>query len=148
MKINEFIRKNRWPDRLILAIFIFALSVATGNHITDLYIGGLFPYAEGAGAPEIINIYWTSLTILDPMAIAMLVMNVRLGYVVAICIMVTDVPINIYAAANGFPGILPDRNFSGMENTDIPMLIGISTQAAFLVFLLLTVRRVWRLSSL
>lgn len=141
MTISDFLHKNQWPERSILGIFVLALTVATINHITDIYVGGLFPYSEGSGAPQIINIYWTSLTLLDPLAICLLAISVRAGYVAAICIMLTDVPINIYAATNGFIGILPDREYNGMENIGLPL------QIAFLVFLLVTVRRVWRSSA-
>lgn len=141
MTIFEFFRENQLPDRMIHAIFILALSIATINHVTDLVVGGMFPYSQGSGAPALINIYWTSLTLLDPLAICILASNVRAGYVVAILIMLTDVPINLYAAANGFLGLLPGREYNGLENIGIPL------QIAFLVFLLITARRIWRLSA-
>ena len=142
MTLKHFIRETKWSDRLVLAIFILALSIATINHITDLVVGGMFPYTKGSGAPEIINIFWTSLTLLDPLAIAILVVNIRAGYLFAIGIMLIDVPVNLYAAANGFLGLLPGREYNGLENIGVPL------QIAFLLFLLLTVRRIWRLSAL
>jgi hypothetical protein len=134
MKINYFMSQNRWFDSAVLMIFILAFAGATYNHAKDLFFGGLFPYTEKWGTPELFNLYWTGLTILDPLAIAALIINVRAGYVVAIFIMLTDVPINLYANANYWS--LPiQKNY--------PLLM----QMAFLVFLLLTVRRVWKLSG-
>lgn len=133
MKINCFIQKNRWPDCVMLIIFIVAFAVATYNHVNDIVKGGMFPYTKGE-TPNILNLYWTSLTLLDPLAIFVLVLNIRIGYIVALCIMLTNVPINLYASVNY--GLLPFY-----ENY---MLLA---QFAFLVFLLSTIRRVWRLSN-
>jgi hypothetical protein len=95
MRINRFINENSWFDSVILVVFISAFAGATYNHVMDLVSGGLFPYTKKWGTPESFNMYWTSLTILDPLAIAVLIMNVRAGYVVSLLIMLTDVPINL-----------------------------------------------------
>lgn len=134
MRINQFFMANRWFDSAILLVVVMAFAGATYNHAADLMRGGLFPYAKWYGAPESFNLYWTGLTLLDPLAIAALIINVRVGYVLALCIMLTDVPINLYANANYWS--LPFH-----ENDALIMQIG------FLLFLLLTIRRVWRLSG-
>ena len=100
MKINRSINENRWYDTVILIVFILAFTGATCNHVMDLVSGGLFPYTKRWGTPASLNLYWTSLTILDPLAIAALIINVRVGYVVSLCIMLTNVSINLYANAN------------------------------------------------
>ena len=87
MKINHFIHENRWCDSLILVIFILAFAGATYNHVMDLVSGGLFSYTKEWGTPVIFNLYWTRLTILDPLAIIALIVKVRAGYVVGIFIM-------------------------------------------------------------
>ena len=133
MKTNRFIYENRWFDSIILVVFVLAFAGATYNHIMDIVNGGVFPYTEAWGTPVSLNLYWTSLTILDPLAIAVLLMNVRAGYVVALCIMFTDVPINLYANTYYWSLALH-------KNYDLLM------QMAFLIFLLFTVRRVWRLT--
>ncbi len=135
MKINSFINRNKWLDSVMLVIFILAFAGATYNHMMDLISGGLFPYTKKWGTPESFNIYWTSLTILDPLAIAALLINIRVGYIVAIIIMLTDVPINLYANLNYWP-------FPIYENYSLLM------QTAFLMFLLATVRRVWVLTKM
>jgi hypothetical protein len=134
MRIDQFIRKNRWFDSAFLVFFILAFSGGCYNHATDILRGGLFPYSKWYGAPEIFNWYWTSLILLDFFAVAAVCLHVRLGYVVALCIMLTDVPINFHA--NAMYWMLPVY-----KNSALMM------QTAFLVFLLLTARRIWRLSG-
>ena len=134
MRINHFIHENRWFDSLMLVIFILAFAGATYNHVMDLVSGGLFPYTKRWGTPLIFNIYWTSLTILDPLAIIALIVKVRAGYVVGIFIMLADVPINLYANANYWPLAIHENHLLLMQIT-------------FLVFLLSTVRRVWTLTG-
>ena len=134
MSLKYFIKNNKWFDSLIRLIFISAFAVATINHVMDLLSGGWFPYTKKWGTPEIFNIYWTSLTILDPFAIIALIINVRMGYIIAISIMLTDVPINMYINANYW---------------SVPMHknVFLILQTAFLLFLLSTGYRIWKLTS-
>ena len=134
MRVSHFIHENRWFDSLMLVIFIMAFAGATYNHVMDLVSGGLFPYTKKWGTPVTFNLYWTSLTILDPLAITALIIRVRTGYVVGIFIMLTDVPINLYANANYWA--------LGIHENYLLLM-----QLAFLVFLLSTVRRVWALTG-
>jgi len=133
MRANRFINENRWFDSVMVVVFILAFAGATCNHVMDLVSGGLFPYTKKWGTPVSFNLYWTSLTILDPFAIAALIINVRAGYIVAFFIMLTDVPIHLYA----------NVNYWSLEiHENYPLLM----QIAFLIFLLSTVRRVWKLT--
>ena len=132
--MNQFIRKNHWVDSFIIAIFILAFTGAAINHFADNIRAGLFPYSKLYGANEYLNFYWTSLTILDPVAIITLFLNVRTGYIIALAIMFSDVPINIYATVNYWH--LPlHRNYY------------LIMQIMFLAFLLLTVKRIWKFSQ-
>ncbi len=146
MSLNQFIRQNRWFDTLIIAIFIMGFIGGTFTHVMDLYLGGLFPYTKSSGAPVILNIYWTSLTVFVPLVIIILVKNIRAAYLAALCIMLTDVPINLYAAANNFLGLVETREYFGIESSGFEDS-GLWMQVAFLLFLLFAVRRVWRLSA-
>ncbi len=134
MGLTQFIRANRWYDTAILIVFILAFTGAAYNHIADMVRGGLFPYAKWYGVPDVFNWYWTSLTLLDPFAMVALLFNIRFGYVVALCIMLTDVPINVYVNAHYW--MIPFFKNNALM-----------AQSAFLMFLLLTVRRIWRLSG-
>ena len=134
MRLDRYYKKNGWKESLILILCILALLVATYNHINDILAGGLFPYTGRWGTPEIFNVYWTSLTILDPLAAFLLVFHTRAGYTVALVIMLTDVPINLYA--NAYYWHIPFY-----KNYFLLM------QIAFLIFLLVMFRRVWKLSA-
>lgn len=131
MRFSRYVKINNWGDSVILIIFICAFTGAFFNHAADIISKGLFPYTKMYGAPESFNLYWTSLTILDPLAVAVLFVNVRLGYLFGLCIMLTNVPVNLYA--NVVYWRLPI-----LENPYFLM------QATFLVFLLVTGRRIWR----
>ena len=119
---------------MILFVFVLAFAGATYNHVMDLVHEGLFPYTNMWGTPDVFNLFWTSLTILDPLAIALLITNIRAGYVLALCIMLTDVPINLYANVNYW-------------SLDIHKNYFLLMQIAFLVFLLSTTRRIWKFSD-
>ena len=134
MRFSRFIHENRRFDAFMLVFFISAFAVATGSHVMDIISGGVFPYTKKWGALESLNWFWTSLTILDPLVIVTLLMNVRAGYIFAIVIMLFDVPINLYANQHYW-------SLAIYENYPLMM------QIAFLLFLLSTVRRVWKLNA-
>lgn len=115
-------------DRIILLIYILAFSGATFNHVSDLVEFGLFPYSEMYGVPAFMNIYWTSLTLLDPLAILVLLLHVRRGCILYLAIMLSDVAVNIYAEIKFWKQPLTES-------------YGLILQVAFLLFLLLTVAR-------
>ena len=134
MRLKRFIYINSWYDSVILLVFVCAFTGSTYNHAVDLVYGGLFPYTNKWGTPEVFNLYWTSLTVLDPLAIAVLIINIRAGYLLALSIMLTDVPINFYANIKYWSlGI--HKNFF------------LLMQIAFLVFLISTTRRIWKLTG-
>jgi hypothetical protein len=135
MRLDQYIKNNGWKESLILIFFILAFSGATYNHIHDIWIGGFFPYTKRWGTPEIFNWYWTGLSILDPLDIILLIFNTRAGYAMALAIMLTDVPINIYA--NAFYWHIPFY-----KNYFLLM------QIAFLIFIAATFPRVWKMSAL
>ncbi|MBZ6379908.1 hypothetical protein B5C34_13845 [Pacificimonas flava] len=89
---SEFERRF-W--RLFL-LFIWSVPMAAGTitRWADLAQHGLLPYAA---APLWMNVYWTSLAILDPLSILLLWIRPRIGAVLMIAILATDVPLNIYA---------------------------------------------------
>jgi hypothetical protein len=78
--------------RVIFAIYIFGFSYGTTNHITDIYRDGLLGYTY---VPLPINIYWTLLTILDPLAIVLLLFFPFGGMILSVWIMATDLAVNI-----------------------------------------------------
>ncbi len=70
------------------------LCVGAVAHLVDLVQHGLHPYDW---APTWLNLYWTSLAVLDPLAAVLLLGGRRRGADLTCAIMVTDVAANWYA---------------------------------------------------
>ncbi|MFJ6613624.1 hypothetical protein ACIQPT_25475 [Streptomyces sp. NPDC091289] len=102
---------------VIAAVLILVGGVA---HVADLVRHGLRPYAW---APHLLNLYWSSLAVLDPLAAVLLLRGRRLGLDLACGVMVTDLATNLYAAY----GLL-DRGFLAEP--------GLQRISAFAVFVL------------
>jgi hypothetical protein len=84
----------------VVAVYAAALLIGTYTHLTDLFTHGLRPHAEFA--PRWLDLYWTSLAVLDPLALFLVVRAaVRgrgTGGVWLVCgVMVTDLAANAYA---------------------------------------------------
>lgn len=116
---------DRTGRRLVIVIYIIALAVGTSTHINDIVTNGILPYRN---APMWLNIYWTTLTLLDPLAILLLCIRLRAGVFLTLATMVTDVAFNSYAG-------LVIWKISFFQN--VPLLL----QAAFLAFVVLTAPR-------
>ncbi len=84
--------------RLPLAIrllFAVCLLGATYNHVrADLDCGLLCSYGFNAPLPS--RLYWASLTVLDPLAAALLFVRPRAGLVLTVAIIASDVAHNTY----------------------------------------------------
>jgi hypothetical protein len=76
----------------LFAIYIFGFSYGTANHIMDIIHDGLLGYKY---VPLPVNIYWALLTILDPLAILLLLFFPFLGMALSVLIMATDIPVNL-----------------------------------------------------
>ena len=83
--------------RLVFAICLLAASV---NHVIAVVQHGvLWDYGFGSRAPLASRIYWSALTLLDPLAIALLFVRPRTGIVLTALIIVSDVVHNTYYVA-------------------------------------------------
>ena len=113
---------------IVPAIYILALLAGTFTHLRDIAEFGFLPYVN---APLPLNIYWTSLTFLDPLAIALLLRRLRWGVLLTLAIMLTNVPVNFWAS---------------LYVWEVPPLSNVSLllQTAFLAFVLLTAPRLLR----
>lgn len=78
---------------MIYLLYIVAFFIATSTHTRDLILGGFLPYT---GKPLWANIYWTSLTLADPLAVVILLLSLRKGIVMYGVIIISDVIINLY----------------------------------------------------
>ncbi|MFF5767189.1 hypothetical protein ACFY8F_32265 [Streptomyces tanashiensis] len=84
----------RWAVATALALASVLLFVGAVSHITDLLRHGLRPYEW---APNWLNLYWTSLAFLDPLAAGLLISGRRRGMDLCCAIMATDITANWYA---------------------------------------------------
>lgn len=105
--------------RACQAIYVAGFSVGVVVHARDLLTNG-----RPRGAPLAFDVYWTSLTALDALAVALLFLRPRAGVWLAIAIMLSDVAVNSYAAATFLRGAF--------------QLPALALQAVFLAFVLVT----------
>ncbi len=110
----------------ILMVYTAAFGVGTTTHIVTMVEYGWHTYSL---EPVWLEHYWSSLTILDPLAIILLWTRIRAGLVLALAIMISDVLINSYA-------------LYGL-GIDMP-LDRLQLQTAFLGFLLGSSPFLWR----
>ena len=114
---------------ILRIIFALCLIGATCVHVaTHLRFGVFLGALDGTGFPFFTRIYWSSLTIIDPLAAVLLFVRPRAGLVLATAVIVSDVVHNSWMLHHLQSG--PDAMYWA--------------QVAFLVFLLATVSTAWR----
>ncbi len=120
------IRGKNYPAevKVILSIYSAGFLGGTFNHIRGLLQEGFL----GTDAPLWINIFWDSLTLLDPLAALLVWVKPKYGVALAVLIMSSDVIINSYAYASGLFGV----TVSGM----VPM--GLFLQSLFATYIFVT----------
>jgi hypothetical protein len=115
-------------------IWAACLLLATCNHALILIRHGLFWDHGGVGWAS--ALYWSSLTLIDPIVAALLFVRPRLGIGLTAVLIATNVAHNLAIAAQHAPeGTLLARIAS------TPVLL---SQIGFLVLVLLTARAAWR----
>lgn len=87
-------RTPRWAVVLVCAYAAVLLCVGGVAHVTDLLRHGLRPYDW---APGWLNLYWSSLALLDTSAALLLLRGRRTGVDLACLVMATDLAANWYA---------------------------------------------------
>ncbi|MET9023079.1 hypothetical protein ABZV93_24165 [Actinopolymorpha sp. NPDC004070] len=98
--MSERIDAVRWVRRtppwvvVLVGVYAAGLLVGTVTHVSDLVRHGLHPYAW---APDWLNLYWTALAFLDPLAAVLLVAGRPRGLDLACLIVATDLAANFYA---------------------------------------------------
>ncbi len=81
-------------ERLVTWVLVAGFALGTATHTLQLVSRGWVVFAA---APVWMNIYWTVLTFLDPLAALLLIRARRAGLSLALAIMVSDVAVNSYA---------------------------------------------------
>ena len=116
---------------LLRTIYALCLLGAASTHVWTVATHGLF-YDYG-GVSTFTQIYWTSLTALDPLAAVLLFVKPRAGVVLTMTIIVSDVVHNTW---------LMSRNANANWSNWMYVL-----QVIFLIFVLLTISRAWQVAS-
>ncbi len=76
-------------------IWTVGFLVGTITHSLDIFHGGWLPYDF---SPLAFNIYWTSLTFLDPLAALLIWVRTSWGAMLGVAIMASNVLVNGYTA--------------------------------------------------
>ncbi|MEV5694609.1 hypothetical protein [Micromonospora globbae] len=94
--------------RLVVAAYLLVFAYGTVVHVLHLLTGGPRPYPS---LPAWLALYFTSLTVLDPLAAVLLWRRRTAGLVLACAVLVTDAAANAYAnyALDPAPGVTPGR---------------------------------------
>ena len=80
--------------RFVLTATALTFVYGTGAHVTQLLTGGLNPYPA---MPGWLSVFFVSLTLLDALVVALLLLRPAAGLVVGAQILVTDALANAYA---------------------------------------------------
>ena len=88
--------------RVIRALWIAGFGIGTTTHVLDIVIGGAGVYA---GFPLVLRAFWLSLTVLDPLVIALLARRRRTGVALGSAVIVADIAVNwtVLATVGGIP---------------------------------------------
>ena len=122
MKLHTF----RDPSFALRAFYALCLAGAGYNHaMMNLAHGLAWDYG---GVPLGSSMFWTSLTLLDPLAALLLFVRPRPGVALTVAIIVIDVVHNSWLSH--YLGVRPSIEYVA--------------QVAFLVFVLLTAKTAWR----
>ena len=112
--------------RIAKIIWTVGFAIGTTTHLLDLLHGGWLPYDF---RPLPWNIYWTSLTFLDPLAALLVWLRERWGVVLGVTIMASNVLVNGYTVfIAGYDEFYP----------------GLALQSAFALFVFFVAWRHWR----
>lgn len=126
--MKVFSTKKSYVLKILLIVYLLSFLGATYNHAMDLIKYGLFPYQRlNSSVPVWLNIYWTLLTLIDPLAMALLLYCIDVGLVLYGVVIISDVCINYWfmITTNGL--------FSWVNFGQISQLL-------FLIFYVSTVR--------
>jgi hypothetical protein len=113
----------------VLALYVLAFAVGTTSHFVDILRAGFLPHNRYHWS---VNLFWTSLTFLDPLAIVLLLRRARAGILLAGLIMSLDVAVNLAAGVYEY---LATGRF---------LMWGLYTQVPFALFILATAPSLWR----
>jgi hypothetical protein len=114
--------------RRLIVVYVLAFAIGTASHAADIARGGWLPYRQYSLG---LNIFWTGLTLFDPLAIALLIYRRRAGLCLAILIITLDIAVNLSV---GFREYHQSGRFT---------FWGVYTQVPFALFVWLTAPLLW-----
>jgi hypothetical protein len=117
---------------LIRIIYALCLLGATVNHVRAVHAHGWMP----SDLPWITAAYWSSLTLLDPLAAILLFIRPKIGIAATIAIIFSDVVHNLWFRA-GHP-------VTGSFYHDVTSSPFMMSQIAFLLFVAVTAPIAWK----
>jgi hypothetical protein len=118
---------------LVRSLWAACLLIGGANHARILIQHGLFWDYGGVGGAS--AFYWTSLTVLDPLAAALLFVRPRIGIAMTVVLIVTNVIHNLAVTAHYAPaGEFLARAYN-------PMVI---SQIGFMLFVCATAGIAWK----
>ncbi len=118
---------------LIRSIWAACLLIAAANHARILLRHGLFWHYGDVPWPS--AVYWTSLTFLDPLAVALLFLRPKLGILATATLIATNVTHNLALTAH----YAPAGEF--LNHAANPLM---ASQVAFLLFVAVTAHAAWK----
>jgi hypothetical protein len=81
-------------ERITIGVLAAGFTIGTVTHTLHLFNLGWIVFDD---APVWMNVYWTALTVLDPLAAVLLIYRRPIGLALGAAIILSDVAINSYA---------------------------------------------------
>lgn len=81
-------------ERMVIGVLVAGFAIGTLTHALHLVTGGWIVFAN---APVWMNVYWTALAALDPLAVVLLLWRRSTGLTLGAAIILSDVAINSHA---------------------------------------------------
>ena len=122
-----------YKSRTIRVIWVVCLLLAALNHAYVVIQHGLA--WDYGGVSSASAVYWTSLTIIDPLVAAMLVVRPKTGILLTVVLITTNVAHNLAVMA----AFAPDGEFLARAMSS-PLII---SQVAFMAFVAATAHIAW-----
>jgi hypothetical protein len=117
---------------ILRVIYALCLLGATYNHAKIAAKYGLF-WNYGADFSEVTTLFWTSLTIIDPITVILLFWRPNCGVIATAVLMIIDVGTNVWIEFRYFPPLLHALSQD----------IQVDEQIAFMLFVFVTAAFAW-----